>query len=164
MSNEDPKIVLYEDDLYEETEAKEETRLLIVFRVSQEWYGVDIDKVREVVRAEKITYLPSTAFHIVGILNLRGNILSVTDLKRFFGLPSEKPSPKPRLVVVKYGNLETGFLADEVSGLMEVPLSKISPTLVTIRPEQAHYIEGQYKMAGKLIGILKAGKILEQHV
>ena len=100
MMDEELKITLSEDDLYEEVEVREAVRPLIVFRVSQEWYGVDIDKVREVVKFDQITRLPSAPPHIAGILNLRGSILSVTDLKKIFGFEDEETASKPRLVVV----------------------------------------------------------------
>ncbi|MFQ6079702.1 MAG: chemotaxis protein CheW, partial [Thermodesulfobacteriota bacterium] len=66
------EIVLYEEDLYEKKELKEETLQLVVFRLAREWYGVEITKVKEVIKIEKITYLPSSPKYISGIVNLRG--------------------------------------------------------------------------------------------
>jgi purine-binding chemotaxis protein CheW len=121
------KTTLYERDLYEDEEVKEEIVKLAIFRVSNEWYGVDISKTREVARIETITYLPSSPEHIAGIVNLRGDILSVTDLKRIFGLPSEQLTEKSRLVVIESGDLETGLLVDEVDEVMDVAVAKFIP-------------------------------------
>lgn len=156
------KITLYEEDLYEKKEVKEETVQLVVFRLSSEWYGVEISKIKKVIKVNKITYLPSSPEYIAGIVNLRGNILSVTDLKRVFGLLQEERTEKSRLVVIESGILETGLLVDEVMEAVEVPVSKIDPTLTTISPERAEYIEGECRIDDKLMGILKVEKILER--
>lgn len=155
------KTTLYERDLYEDKEVKEETVQLVVFRVSNEWYGVDISKAREVANIEKITYLPSSPEHIAGIVNLRGDILSVTDLKKVFGLPQEQLTEKSRLVVIESAGLETGLLVDEVDEVTNAVVSKIHPTLATISAERADYLMGEYKTDGKLIGILNVEKIFK---
>lgn len=160
--DEDQKITLYDADLYEKVEPKENSIQFIVFRVSQEWYGVEITRVREVVEVGKITYLPSSPDYIAGIVSLRGAILSVTDLNNFFGLPPQGQGKKQKIVVVSSGILETGFLCDEVAKPMEVPVTKIDPMLATIAPEKAEFFEGAFKADNKLIGILRVDKILER--
>ena len=157
-------ILHYKEDLYERGEPNEETLQLIIFRLSQEWYGVDIAKVREVLKVSKITYLPSTPEYIAGIVNLRGNILSVMDLKTLFGLPHNEPTEKARIIAIESGILETGFLVDEVVESIEVPLSKIETPLLTIPVEGAKYIDGQYKVNDKLIALINVEKILEKKV
>lgn len=161
-ATEEQKLALYEEDLYDAKEDKEETAQFVVFRLCGEWYGIEITKVMEVMEVEKITYLPSSPEYITGIVNLRGNILSVTDLKKIFALPEEEMTGKTRLVVIESGVLETGLLADEVVETMEVAISKIDPTLATIAPERAEYIEGECRIGDKLIGILKVEKVLER--
>lgn len=155
------EIGLYEEDLYEREELKEETLQLVVFRLSQEWYGIEITKLREAMKIDKITYLPSSPTYIAGIVNLRGNILSVTDLKRIFGLPQEELNDKTRIVAIESGMLETGLLVDEIAEAIEVPISKIEPALATLAPEVAEYIEGHCKVDEKLVALLNADKILE---
>ncbi|OGP95228.1 MAG: hypothetical protein A2157_09550 [Deltaproteobacteria bacterium RBG_16_47_11] len=150
------------EDLYERAALEEETLQIIVFRLSQEWYGVEIRKVKEVIRVTKITYLPSSPEYIAGIVSLRGNILSVTDLKRIFSLPHEEPTEKTRIIAVELGILETGLLVDEVIESIEVPLSKIEPSLLTLPSEGATYIEGQCKVDNKLIGLISVQKVLER--
>lgn len=150
------------EDLYEREELREQTLQIIVFRLSREWYGVEITKVKEVIKVGKITYLPSNPEYIAGIVNLRGKILSVTDLKTIFGLPHEEPTDKTRIIAVESGMLETGFLVDEVVESIEVPVSKIEPALLTIPAEEAEYIEGQCKMDNKLIALVSVKKVLEK--
>jgi purine-binding chemotaxis protein CheW len=152
----------YKEDLYGREELKEQTRQIIVFRLSREWYGVEITKVKEVIKVGKITYLPSSPEHVAGIVNLRGKILSVTDLKTIFSLPHEEPTDKTRIIAVESGMLETGFLVDEVVESIEVPVCKIEPALLTIPAEEAEYLEGQCKMDNKLIALVSVEKVLEK--
>lgn len=150
------------EDLYEREELREQTKRIIVFRLSKEWYGVEITKVREATRVGKITYLPSSPEYIAGIVNLRGKILSVTDLKAMIGLPHEEPTDKSRIIAVESGVLDTGLLVDEVVESIEVPVSKIEPPLVTLPAEEAGFIVGQCKVDNKLIALLSVEKILEK--
>lgn len=154
----------YKEDLYEREELKEESLRLVVFRLAREWYGVEITKVKEVIKVGKITYLPSSPERIAGIVNLRGSILSVTDLKTIFSLPHEEPTEKTRIIAIESGILETGLLVDEVVESIEVPLSKIEPSLLTIPAEGAKYIEGQCKVDDKLIALISVEKVLEKGV
>ncbi|MEK6728072.1 MAG: chemotaxis protein CheW [Candidatus Omnitrophota bacterium] len=157
---EEKKITLYEADIYERQEPKEETRQFIIFRISSEWYALEIIKVRGITKIDKITYLPSAPGYISGIVNLRGNILSVTDLKTIFGLAQEELTEKSRLIVIEFGPLETGLLVDEVACVADVAVTRIDPTLTTLPPEKAGYIEGEFKLEDRLVGILKVEKIL----
>jgi purine-binding chemotaxis protein CheW len=155
-------IAHYHEDLYERDDLKEETLQLIVFRLAREWYGVEIARVKEVIKVGKITHLPSSPEYITGIISLRGNILSVTDLKMIFGLPHEEPTEKTRIIAVEHGILETGLLVDEVTESIEVPVSKIEPSLLTLPAEGAKYVEGQCKVDNKLIALISIEGILEK--
>jgi purine-binding chemotaxis protein CheW len=150
------------EDLYGREAPKEQTLQLVVFRLTREWYGVEITKVKEVIKAGKITYLPSSPEHIAGIVNLRGYILSVTDLKALFGLPHEESTEKTRIIAIESGILETGFLVDEVVESIEVPVSKIEIALLTLPVEGAKYLEGQCTVDDKLIAIINVEKVLEK--
>jgi purine-binding chemotaxis protein CheW len=150
------------EDLYEREVSKEKTLQLIVFRLTREWYGVEITRVKEVIKVGKITYLPSCPEHIAGIVNLRGYILSVTDLKPILGLPHEEPTEKTRIIAIESRFFETGFLVDEVVESIEVPLSKIEPALLTLPAERAKYLEGQCKVDDKLIAIVNVEKVSEK--
>jgi purine-binding chemotaxis protein CheW len=152
------------EDLYEREEPKEKTLQLVIFRLVQEWYGVEITKVKEVIRVGKITYLPSSPEYIAGIVSLRGNILSVTDLKKVLNLPHEDLTEKSRIIAIESGMIETGFLVDEVVESIEVPLSKIEVPLLTIPTEGAKYIEGHCKVNDKLIALISVEKVLEKGV
>jgi len=151
-------------DLYGREAPKEEVLQLVIFRLNREWYGVEITKVKEVIKVGRITYLPSCPEHIAGIVNLRGYILSVTDLKPLFGLPHGEPTEKTRIIAIESGILETGFLVDELVESLEVPVSKIEPVLLILPPERARYLEGQCRVNDNLIAIVNVEKVLEKRV
>jgi purine-binding chemotaxis protein CheW len=155
---------LLQENLYEREAPKEETLQLVVFRLDREWYGVEITKVREVIRVGKMAYLPSCEEHIAGIVNLRGYILSVTDLKPVLGLPHKEPTEKARIIAIESGVFETGLLVDEVVESIEVPVSKIEPVLLTLPAERAKYLKGQCKVTNKLIGIVNVERVSEKKV
>ncbi len=156
------QITLLQENLYEREAPREEALQLVVFLLAREWYGVEITKVREVTKVGKITYLPSCPEHIAGIVNLRGYILSVTDLKPILGLPHEELTEKARIIAVESGIFETGFLVDEVVESIEVPLSKIEPVLLTLPAERAKYLGGQCKVNDRLIGIVNVERVSEK--
>ena len=151
-----------EDDLYEKEAPKEQMLQLVVFRLAHEWYGVEITKVKEVIKVGHVTYLPSSPEHIMGIVNLRGNILSVTDLKTIFNLPHEEPTEKTRIIAIESGVLETGLLVDEVVNSIEVPVNKIEPELLTLPIEGGKYVEGQCQVDNKLIALINVEKVFEK--
>lgn len=157
-------IAYYKEDLFEGKEQKEESLQFIIFRLAHEWFGVEISKVKEVLRTGKITYLPSSPDHIAGIMNLRGNILSVTNLKTIFNIPHEEHTEKTRIIAIESGNLTTGLLVDEVVDSIEVPLSNIEPALLTIPAEGAKFINGQCRVENKLVTIINVEKVLGREV
>jgi len=155
-----------EEAFYEEQAPEEEKKQFINFYISNEWYAIDITKIKSTVRVPTLTYLPGAPPHIIGIMNLRGTIVSVTDLKKVFGLPDPALSKKVlgagRIIVIEHGNVETGLLVDKVAGTIEVPVSKIDPPLATLDSKAAEYIEGESEIDGKLLGILKVDTLLQK--
>ncbi len=152
----------FRENLYEREVPREESIQLVVFLLARECYGVEITRVREVIKIGRITYLPSCPKYVAGIVNLRGYILSVMDLKPMLGLPHEELTEKARIVAIESGTFETGFLVDEVVESLEVPVSKIEPVLLTLPLERAKYLKGQCRMNDKLIGIVNIEKISEK--
>lgn len=148
------------EDLYERKEFKEKMLPLIIFRLSREWYGVEMTQVKEILKRSKITYLPSSPEYIVGIINLRGNILSVTDLKEIFGLPSDEPTEDTRIIAIGSGFLETGLLVDEVVDSIEVPVSKIESTPHSLPGERGKYLKGLFKWENKLVALISIERVL----
>ena len=127
---------------------------LVTFKLGREEYGVDIHQVQEIIRAADITPVPGAAGHVRGVINLRGKIIPVVDLRQRFGLPEGDESDARRIVVVELGEKRLGMLVDSVSQVI-----KLSSAVVEEMPEEAtatgeNYIRGMGKLDSRLILIL----------
>lgn len=132
---------------------------LLLVALGGESYGFPLDRVREVVKPAPITPVPSIPEHILGVMNLRGEILPVLDLKRLLGLGAGAPSPQGRIVVVKGPGMAVGFLADSVEDAIEVR-GTLEPPLATLPEGQAQYLQGQVTHEDRLVGVLDVETLL----
>lgn len=131
------------------------TRQLLTFSLADEWYGVDAPSVRTIVASPAIIPVPCAPPHIRGVMNLRGEILTVVDLKRFFGLDASPQSGQNRVIVALYGEWQLGFYVDSVFDVIDLPTSSIELPLTTIEKVRADFIEGEARFNDRLLGILK---------
>lgn len=152
---------LEDEDFYEnEHQEKEPGIQFTCFRLSHEWYAVEISHLLEVMRVEQVAYLPSAPSYISGITSRRGNILSVTDLKKLFDLPMEVLTDHSRILIVASDRIETGLLADEVLRVVEIEQSRIEPPLSTLIPEKAQFIKGEFRFDDRLVTVLDIDAII----
>lgn len=117
-----------------------QTRQVLVFRLAHETYGLDSSSVRQVVRLGTLTALPGTPEFALGIINLHGRVLGVTDLRTFFGLPADPTSDRQRVIVLASAEMEFGVLVDEILGLQTVPerlIQSLPPARANGRPPYA---------------------------
>ncbi len=115
---------------------------LLEFTLAHERYAIESRFISEVHTLEELTPLPAVPESIRGIVNLRGRILPVLDLKKFFELPEHGLTDLHRIVVVRGHDLELGLLADTVVGLRHVALESLQPTLPTLTGIRADYLKG----------------------
>ena len=100
---------------------------LVCFRIGKENFGVDIFSVREIVKAREITPVPGTAEHVLGIINLRGKIISVVDLAQRLGLGAATVDRQSRIFVVDLDGVTVGFLVDAATEVMKLSGESIEP-------------------------------------
>lgn len=132
MSPEKIKNILIEraKQLARSTEVKSgETMQLVVFSLANETYGIATDYVREVQPLRDVTPVPCTPRFVVGVINIRGAIYSVIDIREFFGLPKRELNESTKVILVNAAGLEVGILADDVMGAKSIPLEDIRPPL-----------------------------------
>ena len=115
---------------------------LVVFSLATETYGIPTDYVRDVQPLRQITPVPCTPDFVVGVINIRGSIYSVIDIRSFFGVPAQEITPATKVIVVDTEELQVGILADDVSGAMSVPRDEINPPLAAQATIKEEYIEG----------------------
>jgi len=127
------------------------------FLLSHETYAVESRHVREVYPLEDLTPLPCTPAFVLGIVNLRGEILSVIDIKKFFDLPEKGLTDLNKVIVLQSDNMLFGILADAILGVRPVPLSEIQPSLPTLTGIREKYLKG---VTGECTVLLDAAKLL----
>ncbi|MCX7681940.1 MAG: chemotaxis protein CheW [Anaerolineae bacterium] len=124
---------------------------LVIFRLGKELYGIDATCVFSVRPAETITRVPRVPEWVAGVINLRGRIFSVIDLKRFFGLPQSEEGgedaagqdePPLQLIVVETPQMEIGFLVDDVLAVESIPLAWLQDAGSVIRGLRPEYVRG----------------------
>lgn len=119
--------------------------VVLEFRLADERYAVESEYVREVIRLRELTLLPCTPPFILGIINVRGQILTVIDIKKFFDLPEKGIGDLNKVIIVKMGEMELGILADEIFGNLNISLDELQPTLPTLTGIREDYLKGVAK-------------------
>jgi purine-binding chemotaxis protein CheW len=136
---------------------REERLELVEFLLAGERYAIESSWVREVYPLKDLTPLPGTPSFVLGIINVRGQIVSVVDLKKFFDLPAKGLTNLDKVIIVTDGCMEFGLLADAVAGVREIAQRGIQPALPTLTGVRADYLKGV--TADRLV-VLDAGKLL----
>lgn len=135
-------------------------RQLVVFEVANESYGLDIHQVKEIIRVPDITRVPRTPPFVEGVINLRGSVIPVLDLRKRFGFDSRQADDAQRIVVIEMGDQTVGVIVDRVLEVLQVDEAKIdapSPYVVTVDSE---YIAGIAKVDERLIIVLDIDRVL----
>jgi purine-binding chemotaxis protein CheW len=128
---------------------------VLEFLLGAETYAIDVFYIREVVHLKELTILPCTPAFILGIFNIRGRIISVIDLRKFFSLPEKGITNLNRVIVVQHGDIELGILADDVTGTEMLNLAKLQTHLPTVTESQHNYVQGISKNKTILLDIEK---------
>jgi purine-binding chemotaxis protein CheW len=126
----------------ESTRMQEKTLRVVEFLLGQERYAVEASFVREVSHLKHLTPLPCTPAFVLGIVNVRGRILSVINLLEFFGLPSEPVPARNAVIVLCMEGLECGVLTNGIRGAYMLPVGAIRPVLPTWTGARTAYLRG----------------------
>ena len=94
---------------------------LVVFKLVNEYYGIDIAAVESIIKLQPITAVPHAPFFVEGVINLRGAILPVIDLRKRFGLLTVEPTKDTRIVIVEINNVMAGMVVDAVTEVLRLP-------------------------------------------
>ena len=135
---------------------------LVVFDLSTEAYGVDIGAVREIIRLQDITRVPRTPEFVEGVINLRGKVIPVVDLRKRFGLPAEVESKENRIVVVDIGAQDIGVVVDAVTEVLRISTEAVEPPASVITTADSEYLLGIAKLDSRLIILLDLEQVLTE--
>lgn len=130
---------------------------LLEFRLAEERYALETRYVREVHPLKNLTPLPCTPAFVLGVVNVRGRILPVLDLKKFFGLPESGLTDLHRVILVADNDIELGLLADIGGGVLSIPVESVRPPLPTLTGIGAEYLKG---ITAERLIVLDMGRIL----
>ena len=136
---------------------------LVIFTLENEQYGVDIRAVESIITMQNITHMPHAPSFMEGVINLRGKILPVIDLRQRFNLPYREVTREARIVVVSMGSAEVGMVVDSVSEVLTFQDEDIEPTPALAVTNGSRLIAGIAKVAGQLVVLLDLAAVLSWH-
>ena len=134
---------------------------IVGFRIGNETYGVRIAAVREIVRVPEITAVPSAPDLIEGVINLRGKIIPVMDLRKRFGQTEIISDKKNRILVVELENKLIGLIVNAASEVLKIPPSDVDSPGSDFAEGESSYVTGVGKLKGRLIILLDIAKLLQ---
>ncbi|HOV91264.1 MAG TPA: chemotaxis protein CheW [Syntrophorhabdaceae bacterium] len=132
---------------------------LVTFKLENDEFGVDILKVQEINRMMNITRIPNAPDFIEGVINLRGKIIPIVDLRKKLGFPSKEYDKATRIIVIELEGIVLGFVVDSVSEVLRIPRNTIEPPPSIIRGIESEFIEGVGKLEDRLLILLELKKI-----
>jgi purine-binding chemotaxis protein CheW len=130
------------------------------FCLGEDIYAVDIMRIKEIIRPQKLTSLPSSPHFVDGVLNLRGTVVPVIDLRKRFELPARDASLSTRLLIVKVGRQSLGLVVDDVTEVITVPVKDVKPPPQVASGVGGEYLVGVCLVRDSLIMLLNLDKIL----
>jgi purine-binding chemotaxis protein CheW len=132
----------------------------VVFSIGKELYGVAIDAVHEIVKVPEITQVPDAPAFLEGVINLRGRIVPVVDLRKRLRLDSKEKTKSSRVLITEHEGRLVGLLVDAVSEVLKIQPDAVEPPPDMISSIGVEYITGVAKAAARLIILLELGKVL----
>jgi purine-binding chemotaxis protein CheW len=148
-----------------ETTLKKVEGKYLTFRLGREEYGIEILKVREIVGLMDITSVPLTALYIRGVINLRGKIIPVVDMRKKFGLPETEASRETCIITVMVQGKEvevlTGLLVDAVREVVQVAASEVEPVPALGEDMKLDFVTGLSKSKGRVVVLLDMDKVMQ---
>lgn len=134
---------------------------LVSFNIGSEEFGVDILRVQEINRMVEITKVPQAPHYVEGVINLRGKVIPIVDLRKRFNLELKEYDKNTRIVVVDIGGNIMGMVVDSVSEVLRLPSSTIEPPPEIVTGINSEYINGVAKLEDRLLIFLDLSKVID---
>jgi purine-binding chemotaxis protein CheW len=133
---------------------------IVGFQVGRETYGVPITSLHEIVRVPEITAVPDAPDYLEGVINLRGKIVSVMDLRKRFGEKQALVKKNNRILVVEHAGRLAGLIVDSASEVLKIPADSVEAPPAVFQEGGLNCVTGLGKVAGRLIVLLDMNKLL----
>ena len=146
----------------ESTESRvdvEDSTNLVTFRLGSGEYAIDIMQAKEIIKMEKITLIPNAPDFVEGVINLRGNIIPIIDLKKRFNLEETEGDKNTGIIIVKIEDVDMGIIIDSISKVVSISNSDIQPPPPMLSGIGQKYIKGVGKLEDKLLVVLDLEKL-----
>lgn len=149
-------------NLAQETVTVDDYMQWVTFRLDQEIYGVNVMQVQEVLRLTDIAPVPGAPDYVLGIINLRGNVVTVLDARKRFNLNAREPDDATRIVIIEVNSQVIGMLVDSVAEVINLRSSQIeaSPNLGKDEGEHSKYIQGVFSRENDILILIDLNKLL----
>ncbi|NVJ51840.1 MAG: chemotaxis protein CheW [Gammaproteobacteria bacterium] len=134
----------------------------VTFRLASETYGINVMQVQEVLRYNEIAPVPGAPHYVLGIINLRGNVVTVIDTCQRFGLPPIEVTDSTRIVIIEANQQVIGILVDAVAEVVYLRASEIETAPNVGNEESAKFIQGVTHREGELLILVDLNKLLDQ--
>jgi len=134
----------------------------VTFKLENETYGINVMQVQEVLRVSEIAPVPGAPDYVIGIINLRGNVVTVVDTRRRFGLVSKELDDSSRIVIIETEDQVVGILVDSVAEVIEIPASEIETAPNVGTEESSKYILGVTSRESELFILVDLNKFLSE--
>ena len=133
---------------------------LVTFEIGEEEFGIDILKVQEIIRTMAITKVPNSPPHVEGVINLRGKVIPVIDLRSRFMMEYRQHDNQTRIIVVDLHRVVIGFVVDGVSEVLRIQSSTVEPPPPVVSGIESEYIKGVGKLDNRLLILLDLDKLI----
>jgi purine-binding chemotaxis protein CheW len=137
-----------------------EEKQLVVFNLGEESYAIDISMVREIIQMQPITKVPGTPHSLEGVINLRGAVIPIVDLRKKFKLNRVNKDKDTRIVVVNCKGQDVGVIVDSVAEVLRIPLDSLEPSSNVFSDEHLEHVQGIVKLENRLVILLDMNQVL----
>jgi len=161
MTEKLPENIEMQDFLEEEEDAQKDKYL--TFRVAREDYAIEIKYVREIIRIQKITDVPDTLLFVKGVINLRGKVIPVIDIRLRFSIDERSYDDRTCIIVVNMNEILTGLIVDRVSEVIDIQESQVDPPPQMGGDAKSNFIQGMGKVGEAVKIILDINKLLKKN-
>lgn len=134
---------------------------VIVFQLMDMEYAINVDAVQSIEKVLSITRIPKTPAYVKGVINLRGLVTPIVDLRERFGLPSSEIDDSTRIIIVTLEDYEVGLIVDAANDVMDIPVHAIEPQPEVVGSIESDFISGVAKVGKHLLVMLNLDNVLE---
>lgn len=142
------------------TAVEQEYLKVIVFQLADKEYAIPVSNVQGIEKLMHITRVPKTSSFVKGVINLRGVVTPLIDLRERFGLPSSNNEETTRIIIITLEEMEVGFIVDSANDVLDIPLNAIEAQPEVVGSNEEDFISGVAKLENRLLILLHLDKVL----